>query len=163
MKLRPLRADDIDAIDSWPPYPAEFGDLDYALRVHGWINEYSNKPATWIYVAEDAGERVGFSILSQTDPGRAEFRIALHPGWIGRGVGRPLARKTIDKGFAEHKFEIIHLIVRPDNPRAVALYESLGFAHRGERELEVNGRPARFLVMEIGRDDRKESEHFRSG
>ena len=162
MKLRALKPEDIDAIDAWPPYPAEFGDLDYALRVHGWINEYLHKPATWIYVAEDDGEQVGFSILSQTDPGRAELRIALHPGWIGRGVGRGIARETLAKGFSELKFEIIHLIVRLNNPRAIGLYESLGFNRQGERTLEVNGRSVQFLAMEIGRDDMKEGARLGS-
>ncbi|MBA3015461.1 MAG: hypothetical protein KKD63_05400 [Proteobacteria bacterium] len=47
IKLRSLVIDDMDAIKRWPPYPPEFGDLDYALRANGWLTEYWNKPDTW--------------------------------------------------------------------------------------------------------------------
>ena len=78
--LRPLQPEDIPLIRSWPPYPQEFGMLDYALRDNGWIDEYRERDNTEILVAEDECGLVGFSPLSAKTDTCAEFRIALHPG-----------------------------------------------------------------------------------
>ena len=49
----PLTGPDISVIKSWPPYPAEFSGLDYALRDRGWLDEYDGKPGTELFVARD--------------------------------------------------------------------------------------------------------------
>ena len=146
---------------SWPVYPEEFKDLDYALREAGWISEYLGKKGTKIYVAEDGGVLIGFTILSRDDAdgksSSAEFRIALHPNILGQGAGEKLARMTIRKGFEELGFQRIYLIVRRSNPRARKLYVHCGFRDTGEYRKDVNGIVVDFQEMEL------EIENFKDG
>jgi hypothetical protein len=38
--LSSLEPNDITIIREWEPYPAEFSELDYALREGGWLDEF---------------------------------------------------------------------------------------------------------------------------
>ena len=152
IELRILAAADVALIQNWPSYPPEFEDLDYALRAGGWLDEYRNKPSTWIYIAEQEREMLGFSILSKTGEGEAEFRIALRADRTGKGLGATTTRMTLEKGFAGNALSRIHLIVRRNNPRAIRLYKRIGFVENGECMKNVNGKPVNFLSMDISRD-----------
>jgi len=150
--LRVMGAADVATIQNWPAYPPEFVDLDYALRSNGWLDEHRHKPDTWLYVAEQTGEIIAFTILSKTSATEAEFRIALRADKIGQGLGSTLTTMTLDKGFAEIKLARIHLIVRTNNPRAIRLYKSLGFAENGDCLKKVNGKQANFLAMILSKE-----------
>ena len=149
--LRQLRPHDIPLIKEWPPYPPEFGMLDYSLRDGGWLDEYSRKEGTDILVAEVGHTLAGFSILSKETEHRAEFRIALHPHNLGQGLGRAIALLTLNYGFSDPALETICLIVRKNNPRAERLYASLKFHPCGECTELVQGEPVAFRQMEIDR------------
>lgn len=151
IKLRPIEAADVAVIQNWPAYPPEFAELDYALRSNGWLDEHRNKPDTWLYVAEQAGEVIAFTILSRTGATEAEFRIALRADEMGQGLGSTLTTMILKNGFTEIWLARIHLIVRKNNPRAIGLYKSLGFTECGECLLHVNGKQVNFLTMEISR------------
>ncbi|MHB1696852.1 MAG: GNAT family N-acetyltransferase [bacterium] len=147
--LRNLLPDDISTIINWPSYPPDFEELDYALRNRGWLPEYFNKPDTKCYAVEHLGELIGFTILSKTSKTEAEFRIALRPDKTGNGFGKTITAIVLKDGFMNMKIDRIHLIVRKNNPRAIRLYKSTGFAERGECIKEIEGREAAFLVMDI--------------
>lgn len=149
LELRAIEAIDVAVIQNWPPYPSEFEDLDYALRSNGWLDEHRGKPDTWLYVAEQAGEVIAFTLLSKTSAIEAEFRIALRADKIGQGLGSTLTAMTLEKRFSEIQLARIHLIVRKNNPRAIGLYKSLGFTECGECMLHVNSKEVNFLKMEI--------------
>jgi RimJ/RimL family protein N-acetyltransferase len=129
---------------------------DYALREAGWISEYLRKEGTTIYVAEERGVLIGFTILSRDDAdvksSSAEFRVALRPDILGQGAGEKLARMTIRKGFEQLGLERIYLIVRRSNPRARKLYQNCGFRDTGECRKEVNGIVADFQEMELEKE-----------
>lgn len=141
MLLREINEQDIAIIKLWPAYPEEFKDLDYALRDSGWIDEYQGLDSTWIYIAEESGAVIGFTILSKDSDTihQAEFRIALNPDYLGQGFGKKLTRLTLDRGFRELELQRIYLIVRKSNPRARRLYENCGFAKTGECRKEIQG------------------------
>ena len=126
--------------------------LDYALRNGGWLDEFREKDATEILVAEENDEIIGFSILSQKTRDCAEFRIALHPHRLGHGRGKAIALLTLFRGFSHPEQSRICLIVRKNNPRAQRLYESLHFRPCGECTELVQGEPVAFLQMEIDRN-----------
>jgi len=149
--IRPLRPDDIPRIKSWPPYPLEFAMLDYSLRDGGWLDLYYPVTGTEVFVAEDDRDLAGFSILTREPDGTAEFRIALHPQRLGHGLGKTIARLTLERGFADPALHAIRLIVRKNNPRAERLYESLGFRPDGECTEIVHGEPVAFRRMLIDR------------
>ncbi len=154
--LRPMGKSDIAVISHWPPYGAGFAQMDYALRENGWLEEFSEKPGTWCYIAVVEREPVGFSILSTMKKGEAEFRIALHPNWTGRGVGAKIARATLEQGFLRLGFDSIRLIVRKNNLPARALYEKLGIEISGECTRLIKGQPIEFFEMST---DRQRFQH----
>ena len=130
--LRPITKEDVKEIKNWPPYSDEFAQMDYALREHGWLDEFISRPKTFICIAELDKQIVGYSLLSITAEGAAEFRIAIHPHWTGKGVGRKVAFATLEAGFRKLNVDQIYLIVRKNNLHAAKLYESIGFALTGE-------------------------------
>lgn len=149
--LRPIHAQDIALIKSWPQYPQEFAELDYCLRSGGWLDEYAGKPRATILAAVDGGEMIGFSILAADGRGSAEFRLALRPDRIGTGAGRAVLRRTLEYCFADMTMKTVRLIVRRTNPRAQNLYLSEKFVATGECTEVVQGQPVPFIAMEIDR------------
>lgn len=141
MLLREINEEDIEIIKLWPAYPEEFKDLDYALRGSGWIDEYLCKAPTWIYIAEENGVAIGFTILSKDSAAsrEAEFRIALNPDYLGQGFGKKLTQLALERGFRELGLQRVYLIVRKSNPRARRLYENCGFIETGECRKEIQG------------------------
>ena len=57
--------------------------------------------------------------------------IALLPDWQGRGVGRQLMERLLQWSDQWAGVLRIELMVHADNPRAIALYRSLGFVEEG--------------------------------
>ena len=149
VSLRPITEEAFAEIETWPPYEHEFEQMDYALRHGGWLDEYGNRAETWIYIAESDNLKVGFSLLSVTAKGEAEFRIAIHPHLTGMGFGRQVAIATLKIGFLKLKMDRIHLIVRKNNYPAMKLYENLGFRKTGESTHAIHGQPIEFFDMEV--------------
>jgi RimJ/RimL family protein N-acetyltransferase len=58
--------------------------------------------------------------------------IGIIPGYRDQGLGARLLQAIIDTCWAKGLTRI-ELTVRTDNPRAIALYERLGFQHEGTR------------------------------
>lgn len=152
LTLRPLETADVAVIQDWPVYPPEFADLDYALRGNGWVAEFRNDPASRIYVAEQDGELIAFTLLAGTGASEAEFRIALRADRLGQGLGKALTAMTLEKGFAELQLARIHLIVRKNNLRAINLYKNIGFVERGECQKDTNNKLVSYWEMSISRD-----------
>jgi len=152
IELRPIRTEDIVKIKKWPPYLGGFEQMDYALRDNGWIDKFWNRPNTWIYVAEMDRQLIGFSLLSVTVEKDAEFRIAIHPDWTGKGQGRAVTLAMLKKGFQQLSLGKIHLIVRKNNHRASKLYSNIGFTKTGESIHTIQGKHIEFVDMSLFRE-----------
>jgi diamine N-acetyltransferase len=152
LSLRPIQAEDIAEIKQWPPYSGGFEQMDYALRDNGWLDEFRHRTNTWVYVIELNDQVVGFSLLSITIEKDAEFRIAIHPAWTGKGLGREVTLSTLRTGFEQLSLAKIHLIVRKNNPRAAKLYTSIGFVTTGESIHTIQGKEIAFVNMEMTRE-----------
>ena len=57
--------------------------------------------------------------------------VCTHPEFVGQGVGRTLTETVIDLADNWLNVRRLGLIVFADNPRAIRLYERLGFEHEG--------------------------------
>lgn len=147
--LHKLLPSDPAEIHNWPSYPAEFAELDYALRHGGWLAEFQDRTDTWIYVAKQADEIIAFSLLALTGVGEAEFRIALRADKIGHGIGKIFCSMTLHEGFSTLGLSRISLIVRKNNARAILLYRDIGFSLSGARVKIANGKSVEFLEMII--------------
>ncbi len=150
--LRALRDEDMAVINEWPPYPAEFGELDYALRHTGWLREFAHRPGCSCFAVEQADELIAFTILAGAGDGAAEFRIALRGDLTGQGLGRSIALLTLAQGFDRLGLTRIELIVRTNHQRALALYHRLGFLPEGECRKKINGQLVPCVRMALTRE-----------
>lgn len=145
--LRPIISADIAEIKNWPPYEQDFAQMDYAIREKGWLAEFRNVPDARLYAVEEKARVIGFSLLSITREREAEFRIALHPRRLGKGLGEEATRTTLNIGFDQFGLESIYLIVRKNNPRAARLYERVGFVKIGESVHTIQKQRVEFFDM----------------
>jgi ribosomal-protein-alanine N-acetyltransferase len=78
------------------------------------------------WVLDRGSELVGYGVLSAAAGEAHVLNVCVAPPCQGEGLGRRLMRRLIDLA-RWHRAERIFLEVRPSNPHAVALYDSLGF------------------------------------
>ncbi|MBJ6723096.1 GNAT family N-acetyltransferase [Geomesophilobacter sediminis] len=149
--LKPLAPESIPLIAQWPPYPGDMEQMDYALREQGWLAEYAGRPEAHLYGAHLEGELVAFSMLIETAPKEAEFRIALRADRTGAGLGGEVTRLTLAEGFRAQDMTRIHLVVRTSNTRGINLYRRLGFVERGTLLKTVQGAVVEFIAMDLDR------------
>ena len=87
----------------------------------------------------------------------ANLRLALRPGHRGRGFGGEAIQLVLDHAFDEAGLGLhrVSLEVLSINPRAFALYESLGFVVEGRlREAHLDGAHwCDAIVMAVLEDD----------
>jgi diamine N-acetyltransferase len=152
IQLRSIKPEDIAEIKKWPPYSGGFEQMDYALRDNGWLDEFRDRLGTRVYVVESSKGIIGFSLLSATADEEAEFRIAIHPAWTGKGLGREVTLATLKTGFQHLNLARIHLIVRKNNSRASKLYTSIGFVTTGESIHAIQGKDIEFIDMAMTRE-----------
>ena len=101
-----------------------FGDYGPIMR------EFLASPDVRSFIAEEAGERVGFALVEAppTDPGfRDLVAIAVDPGHRRSGVGRCLLSRVIASLEARREASLLVLTVADDNDPAITLFRGLGF------------------------------------
>lgn len=104
-------------------------------------------------VLEKEGEPVGHLILEPLELMAtrhvAQLTIVVHPGQTGQGYGRMLMEHAISWARQSPTVEKIELRVRSTNPRAIRLYESLGFEVEGvlKRRIKLSERYADDICM----------------
>jgi len=109
-----------------------------------------------IFVAEVGGRVVGFQSLDLWARYTDSFDHVgvmgtfLLPEWRRKGIGRLLARHTLDFARA-HGYEKIVVYVRASNVGAQAFYRSLGFVPRGvlARQVKIDGQYDDEVFMEL--------------
>jgi ribosomal-protein-alanine N-acetyltransferase len=75
---------------------------------------------------------VGYGVLSSGAGEAHILNVCVAPAEQGKGHGRRIVKRLLD--FARwHRCERVYLEVRPSNPHAIALYESVGFNEFGRR------------------------------
>lgn len=142
--LRPLRAGDAEAawhLVSDPEGRRLTGTIaahsreeieDWCAKAAGFVGRFD-----WAITAGTGDEMLGEIVLNEIDPEAraANVRLALRPGHRGRGYAREglmlvlhFAFTPRPEGLGLHR---VGLDVLSINPRAYALYESLGFVREG--------------------------------
>lgn len=148
MTLRPIQAEDADAIDGI------IRTDDEVARLTGSVHASSEKPAGMpmerlraIYgdwaVADDrlvlavidnaTGDLVGEVVLNEWDENNRScgFRTFIGAAGRGRGLGTEATRLIVDHGLTTMGLHRITLEVYAFNPRARHVYEKVGFVHEG--------------------------------
>lgn len=81
----------------------------------------------------------------------SELTIVVAPDYQGQGIGRKMFQTLLDLVLLERpEIRRIELITRESNTKAIALYESLGFAVEGRLEgriIGADGRPEADIPM----------------
>lgn len=142
VRLRPIRASDADAM--WELVTDPEG-----RRLTGATSERSRAEVEeWcatvagavgrVDLAVTAGgsdEFLGEIVLSPIDrvARSAELRLAMRPGFRGRGYGTESIQLMLRLAFETLGLHRVGLEVLASNTRAQALYENLGFAVEGRR------------------------------
>lgn len=140
--------------------PGRQADAEAIARLHaqgffrGWPREdfasYLSGEDTPVYVACDMKRRVaGFLMLRLAGDESELITVAVDPKWRGKGVGRALLRAAFDDLMRSPARRMI-LEVAADNPAALKLYRTEGFAEIGRRDgyyARADGKPATALVM----------------
>lgn len=95
-------------------------------------------------VAENDGEIVSYGIVAM-GAGEAHILNICVAGHVrGRGIGRRMMQLLLERSLQAGMRDVF-LEVRPSNPRAIALYQSLGFHEVGRRRA--------YYQAEVGRED----------
>lgn len=94
------------------------------------------QPYTWYFVAEQAGEIVGYAGVAFLGPRQAReleiHTIGVDPRRQRQGVGQALMEVIMAAADAQHA--PIYLEVRTDNEAAIGLYTACGFVRQGLRK-----------------------------
>jgi len=124
-EVRVMRRDDLDAVVAIEhasyPFPWTAGIFRDCLQAgHN----------CWVLVHDD--QVAGYGILSVAAGEAHVLNICIGDAWRGLGYGRRMMRRLIDLA-RWYGVERVFLEVRPSNPAARALYDSLGFHEIGRR------------------------------
>lgn len=156
--VRPMTPDDKPAILAFarllPPDDLMFlrSDITDSRVLDEWANNVVNG-ATVTIIAESAGMIAGYASLHH-DQARwtrrvGEIRVLLGPAHRGAGLGRRLAEEIFHIGH-QHGIRKMAALITPDQTRARAAFERLGFqveALLQDWVVDRNGRPRDLLIM----------------
>ncbi len=164
--LRPIRSEDAAAmwemVSDDPEGTRQTGTTEVFTReqVDQWAASIADRDgrADWA-ITHESDEYLGEIVLNEIDEHsrNANLRLALLPGHRGRGFGGEAIQLVLDHAFDEAGLALhrVSLEVLSINPRAFALYESLGFVVEGRlREAHLDGAHwCDAIVMAVLEDD----------
>lgn len=94
------------------------------------------------WVVEIGDEVQAYGIMSVAAGESHVLNLCVTPAWQGYGLGRRLLDKLLEVA-GDHYAAVMMLEVRPSNPRALHLYESMGFSEIGVRRAYYPARNGR--------------------
>lgn len=94
------------------------------------------------WVLDRQGVVIGYGVLNVAAGEAHILNVCITPDAQGEGHGRQLVRRLIDLA-RWHRAERVFLEVRPSNPIAIRLYDSLGFNEIGRRPRYYPGHDGR--------------------
>lgn len=124
-ELRRMRADDLDRV----------AEIEAAAYEFPWSRaifaDCLRAGYECIVLVGEAGI-VGYGVLSSGAGESHVLNVCVAPAAQSHGYGRRILGRLMDLA-RWHRSERIYLEVRPSNPHAIALYESVGFNEFGRR------------------------------
>ncbi|WP_099652597.1 MULTISPECIES: ribosomal protein S18-alanine N-acetyltransferase [unclassified Rhodanobacter] len=137
IQVRAMRAEDLDTVSALENASYEF---PWSLGIFSDCVKAGHP--CWVLWVDEA--IAGYGILSMGAGEAHVLNICIGPDWRSRGLGRHLLGRLLDIA-RWNGAERVFLEVRPSNPLAKSLYESVGF-----REI---GRRPRYYPAHEGRED----------
>jgi RimJ/RimL family protein N-acetyltransferase len=140
LTIRPMRADDAAALlaSTEEPESRRLTGTHHRFtleQTQAWCSSRDEQNDRWDLVIEDAadGAWLGELAVNDWDPDNRScgIRIALEPHARGHGIGPEAMSAVIDHLFTATPAHRLELDVYSINPRAIAVYEHLGFVREG--------------------------------
>ncbi|MDQ6682840.1 MAG: GNAT family N-acetyltransferase [Chloroflexota bacterium] len=107
-----------------------------------FIGEMIRTAGNLALVAEAAGEVVGNVLIgverNQVSDHLGTLSVCVRQGWRDVGLGSAILRASLDWA-RDRGLQKVALSVFPDNERAIAVYERLGFVREGLRRRQYRG------------------------
>lgn len=144
LRLRPATPADIPAIVA---LEAEGFESRWSAAIYG---EELARPSAWIDLAVAAADDavLGFVCAWQVVDACHLLRIATHPDHRGRGIGRALVERLIERARAAGCSHL-ELEVASRNAPAIALYQRVGFQVVGVRRGYYRAPPDDAVMMDL--------------
>ena len=150
------------AIDSLPVdvRPMREGDLPRVAEIERGAYEFPWSPGVFrdclrvgynCWVLEVDGEVQSYGIMSVAAGESHVLNLCVSTGWQGCGLGRRMLDRLLEVA-RDHHADTMLLEVRPSNPRAQALYRSMGFNEVGVRRAYYPARQGREDALLLARD-----------
>jgi len=136
-QVRAMRIDDLPAVGAM-----EEASYDFPWSVGVFADCLTAGHACWVLCVDAV--IVGYGILSMGAGEAHVLNICIDPGRRGQGLGRHLLGRLLDIA-RWNGAERVFLEVRPSNPMAKSLYDSVGFQQVGKRP--------RYYPAKNGRED----------
>ena len=106
-----------------------------------WIDSFQKSDTKFALVAIHENEVVGLLDFSTIRRERlshiGDFGVSVLPGFQKNGIARTMIQMLLDWALKNPKVEKVNLKVSSNNPKAVRLYESLGFEKEGQMKNEI--------------------------
>lgn len=150
LAIRPATPDDLDAI--WAIESAVFGAEAWSRDM--MLDELTADHRDYLALVDAAGAVFGYGGLLAIGRDGDVQTIAVAPEARGSGRGRRLMNALLDLA-ADRGVREVFLEVRADNPVAIALYVSLGFAEIGVRANYYQPDGVDAIVMRLRMQERK--------
>lgn len=147
--IRPLAIEDAYTSVNWRNNPEVFkytgNTYDHTITIQeelAWISKVISNNDEYRCAIEVNGQYVGNTYITNIHNGTGEFHIFIgETNYWGKGVAKRASQLILDYAFLKLKLKKVKLLVRPQNERALLLYNKLGFK-------EISRSPE-FISMEI--------------
>lgn len=147
--IRPLVVEDAFTSVKWRNDPEIFkytgNTYDHIITIQEeltWINKVISNKNDYRCAIEVKGRYVGNIYITNIHDGIGEFHIFIGDrNYWGKGIAKCASMKMLAYAFSELLLTQINLSVRPQNERALHLYQQIGF-----KEIDRN---SEFIKMEI--------------
>ena len=132
----------------------EIGQKTTLAKEKKWFADYQKDKKKKFFTICDQSTPIGWMGLTNISKvnQNAEIFIAIgEDNYHGKGIGKIALNWIIDYGFSKLNLHKINLSVYEYNPRAIRLYQSLGFINEGDMQDEVffDGKFHKLLLMAL--------------
>jgi [ribosomal protein S18]-alanine N-acetyltransferase len=125
VRIRPMQGEDLDAV--W--------DIEQRAYAYPWSKGIFVDCLHVPYlceVIEEAGQTIGYSVMSLAGDEAHLLNLCLDEPARGRGIGARVLERLMGRATREGA-RVMYLEVRPSNVAAIALYRRAGFTRVGVR------------------------------
>ena len=103
-----------------------------------WVRSFLDQPGSYLFVATRGAAVIGLMDVRRRAHPQLAHTVALGVSVLrehrGHGIGQRLFSALFEALETAGEITRVELEVFSNNPRAIALYERLGFAHEGRRQ-----------------------------